>query len=374
MVFKGFKTVVFLLFAVLLSCNKSDNLSENTDFHIALPTAPVKVINTNGTWLVYDLHIKTPHLEKVDIIYDDSLLLSYTDFITRNDLHIAHIWIEYPESGWEKEEILHTFEYKDTNNSFQVFTFPLQVETQYPNPKTIQFPVPEGVWLAEGAPGSTSYHTRAIFPFQDIQFDETQNGYLIGNNPQRYAIDYALMVNNLPYINNGEQLTDWHCYNLPVKAVEGGKVIFTENNIPDNTTPGKLDYETNTSNASGNVVYIEHLDGTISTYCHLIPNSILVSVGDIVNTGQVLGRLGNSGNSFAPHLHMHLLTNPENKELEEYADGLFMESLPYTFPEFIKLGALPPGYLDEKPITPFSPNLHEVFIDKLPSESDVIEF
>src|SRR5690554_685974 len=89
MVFKAFKTVVFLLFTVLVSCNKSDNLSEDTDFHIALPTAPVKVINTNGTWLVYDLHIKTPRLEKVDIIYDDSLLLSYTDFITRNDLHIG---------------------------------------------------------------------------------------------------------------------------------------------------------------------------------------------------------------------------------------------------------------------------------------------
>ncbi|MCX7551049.1 M23 family metallopeptidase [Xanthomarina sp. F2636L] len=374
MPFSRITTLVLLVFIIIFSCNKNDNIEMDTDFYIALPTPPVKVINTSGSWLVYEMHIKTSAIEKVDIFYDTILLLSYSDFITKDNLHIASIWLEYPEEGWEKQKIVHEFEYRDSRNTLQLHTFNLTVENQYTNPKTIQFPVPQGVWLAEGAPGCTSYHTRAIFPYQNLIYDETQKGYLIGNNPQRFAIDYALLKNNLPYINNGKNLTDWYCYNLPVKAVEGGKVLFTENSIPDNTTPGELDYETNTSNASGNVVYIGHPDGTISVYCHLVPNSIVVNVGNIVTTGQILGRLGNSGNSFAPHLHMHILTNPEDKELIEYADGLFMESLPYKFSEFNKLGALAPGYLDESPIIPFTPNMHESHSEMLPSESDVIEF
>ncbi|MFL0353419.1 M23 family metallopeptidase [Xanthomarina sp. GH4-25] len=375
MIYKYYKTLIILVLTALLSCNKNDN-EDNHDsyFYVALPTDPVKVVNTSGSWLVYDLHIKTPNIEKVVVFHDDIPLLTYTNFITRDNLHIASIWLEYPQDGWVKEHLVHEFQYQNSINQPELHSFNLKVEREYPNPKTVEFPVPQGIWLAEGAPGVSSYHTRAIFPFQEPIYDEEQNGYLIGNNPQRYAIDYALFENNLPYKNDGKNLTDWHCYNLPVKAAEGGKILFTENNIPDNLTPGELDYPTDMTNASGNVVYIEHLDGTIGVYCHLIPNSILVNVGDFVTTGQVLGRLGNSGNSFAPHLHMHVLTNPENKSLVEYADGLYMESLPYKFPEFVKLGALEPGYLDETPITSFSPTMNVNFIGKLPSESDVIEF
>jgi murein DD-endopeptidase MepM/ murein hydrolase activator NlpD len=183
-----------------------------------------------------------------------------------------------------------------------------------------------------------------------------------------------MLVDGLPYINDGSHLEDWFCYNLPILAAQGGKVIFTEDGIPDNQTPFELDYPTDINNATGNVVYIEHADGTIGNYSHMVPNSILVEVGDVVIPGQQLGRLGNSGNSFAPHLHMHVLTNPEGKLLIEYSDGLFMESLPYKFAQFTKLGTAPIGYLDESPIYPFVPTMSEIYNNVIPSESDVIEF
>ncbi len=41
-------------------------------------------------------------------------------------------------------------------------------------------------------------------------------------------------------------------------------------------------------------------------YAHLQPGSILVREGQRVRRGQVLGRLGNSGNSVGPHLHFHV--------------------------------------------------------------------
>src|SRR5690606_34447621 len=130
---------------------------------------------------------------------------------------------------------------------------------------------------------------------------------------------------------------------------------------------GKLDYPTDLTNATGNVVYIEHADGSIGTYCHLKENSIIVREGDVVNKGQELGKLGNSGNSFAPHLHLHVLDNPNGKKLTEYSDGLFMESLPYSFAAFVKLGALPVDYLTQEPIVPFVPTMERDCRDMLPA-------
>lgn len=51
----------------------------------------------------------------------------------------------------------------------------------------------------------------------------------------------------------------------------------------------------------GNFVKVLHDDGTVCLYAHLERAS--VSVGQRVSKGQVLGRMGNSGNSFGGHLH-----------------------------------------------------------------------
>jgi hypothetical protein len=45
-------------------------------------------------------------------------------------------------------------------------------------------------------------------------------------------------------------------------------------------------------------------------YAHMRPGSLKVKVGDKVVTGQVLGVLGNSGNTDAPHLHFHVMDGP----------------------------------------------------------------
>lgn len=366
---------ILLFFLILVYSCKKDKQNENQDpFAIALPTPPVKVKNTNGTWMVYELHITGPTLQKVDIFNNNNLQLSYTAFNSRNDMHLASIWLPFAENGWKEKNLIHKFQYQDADGNPKVYNFNLKTTQKYPDPKIIDFPLPHGVWLAEGAASSSSYHTRSLFPFPEPKFDNLQQGYVFGNNPQRYAIDFVKLVDGLPYKNDGSNLEDWYCYNLPVLAAQGGKVLFTETNIPDNKTPYKLDYPVDISNATGNVVYIQHEDGTIATYCHLVPNSLLVQVGDIVNTGQELGRLGNSGNSSLPHLHFHVLTNPMGKQLAKYSDGLFMESLPYTFTEFKKLGSLPPGHLDDETITPFVSSMNKVYNNVLPSESDVIEF
>lgn len=55
---------------------------------------------------------------------------------------------------------------------------------------------------------------------------------------------------------------------------------------------------------------IDHENGEFSQYCHLKEDSITVKVGDRVGQGRVIGRVGNTGNSWVPHLHFQLMDAP----------------------------------------------------------------
>ena len=55
---------------------------------------------------------------------------------------------------------------------------------------------------------------------------------------------------------------------------------------------------------------IDHGNGEFSFLAHMKMGSVRVKTGDTVKAGQVIGLLGNSGNSDAPHLHYHFMAGP----------------------------------------------------------------
>lgn len=57
-----------------------------------------------------------------------------------------------------------------------------------------------------------------------------------------------------------------------------------------------------------NRVRLEHDDGTITRYLHLMRDSVPVEPGQAVECGDVLGLIGSSGNSSFPHLHFEVET------------------------------------------------------------------
>ena len=82
-----------------------------------------------------------------------------------------------------------------------------------------------------------------------------------------------------------------------------GKVLYASDNMPDQNPPEK-----DAINVSGNYVVLEY-KGVQIFLCHMMKGSIFVKEGDFVKTGQPIGRVGNSGNTTEPHLHIHAVAN-----------------------------------------------------------------
>ena len=74
-----------------------------------------------------------------------------------------------------------------------------------------------------------------------------------------------------------------------------------------------------TGEGTGNYVVLGGSDGTQYHYYHMVEVSNLVSVGDTVERGDVIGLAGNTGNSTANHLHLAIL----------HPSGVYLNPYPY---------------------------------------------
>ena len=78
----------------------------------------------------------------------------------------------------------------------------------------------------------------------------------------------------------------------PVYAARGGRVSYS----------GWL-------GTSGNFIRVSHEDGLTTGYAHLQSGSLYVQLGQTVATGQLIGRIGNTGGSTGCHLHLETRQN-----------------------------------------------------------------
>jgi len=84
-------------------------------------------------------------------------------------------------------------------------------------------------------------------------------------------------------------------------------------------------------NVDGNHVVLDLGNGFFAFYAHMQKGSVAVRPGDRVKRGQVLGKLGNSGNTSAPHLHFHIMNGPS---------VLGSDGLPYVIDHFQLAGQI----------------------------------
>lgn len=93
-----------------------------------------------------------------------------------------------------------------------------------------------------------------------------------------------------------KELEDFVAYGATVIAPCDGTVVSAERGLPDNRFPGVPPMGNHVTLASGSQRVV---------MAHLRQDSVKVQLGDLVRAGDAVGRVGNSGNSSEPHLHIH---------------------------------------------------------------------
>ena len=133
--------------------------------------------------------------------------------------------------------------------------------------------------------------------------NHTQMNYHHAYEPQQYALD-ILKINKLGFRAKGlspKELEKYQIYEDNLYSPCHGTVVETENDLPDLIPP-----ETDAENATGNHVALscDNTDATIYI-AHMLQDSVKVKKGDTVTEGQEIGKVGNTGNTTEPHLHIH---------------------------------------------------------------------
>lgn len=128
--------------------------------------------------------------------------------------------------------------------------------------------------------------------------------YHAGSPSQRFAYDLAVYDLGSTHIGEGSVVWDYFTYGQPVLAPMSGVVVAAVDGNPDQS-PSTVEWQPWRS-AAGNNVTIEIGPDQYLFLNHLQSGSISVKTGDTVAVGVPIGRVGNSGRSGAPHLHLHV--------------------------------------------------------------------
>jgi hypothetical protein len=142
---------------------------------------------------------------------------------------------------------------------------------------------------------------------------------------QRYAVDWEQTdASGRIYAGPPEKLQSYAIFGQPVLAVANAVVVSVIDGLPEQT-PGKYPTNIPLDEADGNSVILDLGEQRYALYAHMQPGSIKVHRGEKVHPGQVIGLVGDTGNSIVPHLHFQVTAGPSS---------LSANGLPYEISEF----------------------------------------
>jgi len=189
------------------------------------------------------------------------------------------------------------------------------------SPNSYRFPL-RGNWFIAAGPNFEGHHRWATS--QEFALDIIRTGGEHG----------------LTHSGDGAKMEEYYAFDAEVVAVADGVVADVQDRIADD--PAILQKKGESDEAylersaawqmnllvespraiGGNFVVVRHEGGEHSLYGHLKNGSVAVKKSDKVTRGQIIGRLGGSGNSTEPHLHFHMAEGP---------DPLYSRGIPVRF-------------------------------------------
>ncbi len=149
---------------------------------------------------------------------------------------------------------------------------------------------------------------------------------------QRYAVDWEqLNAGGRIYSGPRDKLESYAIFGQAVLAVANALVVTVIDGQPEQT-PGAYPTNIPIEDADGNSVILDLGNRRYALYAHMQPGSIKVHRGEHVHPGQVIGLVGDTGNSIVPHLHFQVTNGPSS---------LASNGLPYEITEFEVTGKTP---------------------------------
>jgi murein DD-endopeptidase MepM/ murein hydrolase activator NlpD len=179
---------------------------------------------------------------------------------------------------------------------------------------SVEFPL-RGEWVAITSPGDRvpSHGTDILaqrYAYDFMRLDEHGSGRIHPGSTLRQA-------------TIGVPVHECYGWGEPIHMPFDGQVVATSDGYPERRRVVPLrelalalknaltfDPKRGIEAITGNYV-IARSGSLYAAFVHLVPGSIVVRAGQALRAGDVIGRVGHTGNSTAPHLHFQLMDGPD---------------------------------------------------------------
>jgi hypothetical protein len=180
------------------------------------------------------------------------------------------------------------------------------IATHHTKLLVLRSPVQGAHWLASDGPSNDqdNHHRRGILVLDGRA--------LIS---RRYAIDWQQIEGGTTFSGDARDRHSYYSYGKDVFAVADGTVVAAKDGLPDNVPGHNENFHPavpqTMDTVAGNTITLDLGRGQFAYYAHLQPGSLRVKAKDRVRRGQVLARIGSSGDAREPHLHFEVTTSPK---------------------------------------------------------------